>query len=162
LLSDMGYQTLGVSGYSMGANIAAFVAAASSRPVACAALAASHSPGPVFTRGALAAAVDWDALGGFELARTRLGEVLGEATVLRHPAPPHTAAALVVGADADGYIPRDATEDLARHWPGSELRFIAGGHASVLIRKKATLSAVIMESLDRLTEWRQGASTLTS
>ena len=46
--------TVGVAGYSMGANTAALIAAVSPEPVACAAMAASPSPGPVFTVGALA------------------------------------------------------------------------------------------------------------
>lgn len=158
MLRSMGYDRAAVAGYSMGANIAGFVAALAAladRPVPCGALAASHSPGPVFTNGALAAAVDWEALGGFETGRPRLAEVLGEASVLRHP--PTTAPAVIVGARQDGYIPVAATRALADHWPTAELRWLDGGHASVLQFQKPALAAAVWDAFVA-----QGASTRRS
>jgi hypothetical protein len=141
--------TLGVSGYSMGANVAAIVSATLDFPIATAPLAASHSPGPVFLDGVLRHGIAWEALGGRE-AEPRLREILNSASVLRVPAAPHTKHAVVVGARSDGYIPRKATTDLVDHWPGSDLRIHAGGHATMIWYRKRQLVNAIEDSFDRL------------
>lgn len=136
------------AGYSMGGNIAALASATSTQPVGCCALAASHSPGPVFSQGSLGGAVAWDALGG-EGQRARLGETLGKGSVLHYDPPAHHGSALVVGFKGDGYIPHSATVDLARHWPRAELRWLDGGHASTLLRNKQALGRMITEAARR-------------
>jgi hypothetical protein len=141
--------TLGVSGYSMGANIAAIVSATLEFPVATAPLAASHSPGPVFLDGVLRHGIAWDALGGRE-SEPRLREILNSASVLRAPPAPHTEHAVIVGARSDGYVPRQATVDLADHWPGSDLRILPGGHATLIWNRKRLLVDAIEDSFDRL------------
>ena len=140
---------LGVSGYSMGANIAAIVSATLDFPVATAALAASHSPGPVFLDGVLRHGIAWDALDGHD-SEERLRGILNSASVLRVTAAAHTEHAVVVGARSDGYIPRQATTDLADHWPGSELRIHPGGHATLIWYHKRLLVDAIEDSFDRL------------
>jgi len=140
---------VGVTGYSMGGNIAALVGALADEPVAIAGLAASHSPGPVWLDGVIRHAVDWDALGGTAVA-PRLRATLGMATVLALEARPHTAAAVLVGGLGDGYIPHRAVTDLHDHWPGSQLRWIKAGHASMIWRHKPALVEAIVASFDRL------------
>ncbi len=140
--------SLGVSGYSMGGNIASLIGATVPFPVAVAPLAASHSPGPVFTQGLLAGAVHWPALGPVAEARTRLADALGAASTLHFPPPPHAATAVLLAARADGYVPRDAVEALHRHWPGSELRWVGGGHVS-LHRQRRLHAETIVEAFHR-------------
>ena len=140
--------TVGVSGYSMGANTAAIVAATMPFPVAVAPLAASHSPGPVFLDGVLRHGIAWEALGG-RGQEDRLREVLTGVSVLDIPARPHTAHAVVVGARSDGYIPRSATIALADHWVGSELRWEPGGHATLVWLRKDRLADAVEASFDR-------------
>ncbi len=147
-LAEVAPWTIGFFGYSMGGNIAALAAATAPFPVACAALAASHSPGPVFTGGALAHAVAWEALGGEE-SSDQLGRVLGSASVLHFRPQPWTAASVIVAAERDGYIPAHAVDSLHRHWPGSLLKVVPGGHASLLKLGKDTLAEAIGESFDR-------------
>lgn len=144
---------VGVAGYSMGANTAALIAAVSDRPLACAALAASHSPGPVFAQGALGAAIDWEALGGHSAA-AELGSLFGEASVLRFDPPPHASAAVILGITNDGYVLSEATRALADHWPGAELFWAKGGHATVLWSQKRRLSELIVRSFDRLGQYK--------
>jgi pimeloyl-ACP methyl ester carboxylesterase len=139
---------VGITGYSMGANIAALAGALTNRNVAIAGLAASHSPGPVWLDGILHEMIDWEALGGRDQA-DRLRAVLTRASVLSVPAPPHTAAAVLVAGRSDGYIPATAVEDLHAHWPGSELRWLRGGHATMILRQKDELVDAIVASLDR-------------
>ncbi|MDJ0497764.1 MAG: alpha/beta hydrolase family protein [Acidimicrobiia bacterium] len=140
---------MGVSGYSMGGNIGALVGAAAGYPVAIAPLAASHSPGPVFLDGVISNGIQWDALGG-KAHRPRLRESLGAASVLRLPAPDWTRAAVMVAARRDGFVPSQAVAALHRHWPGSELRWRPGGHATLLWRQRRVLADAISDSFDRL------------
>jgi pimeloyl-ACP methyl ester carboxylesterase len=139
---------VGISGYSMGGNIAALIGALMDRPVAIAALAASHSPGPVWTDGIIRHMVDWEALGG-EDETERLRATLLRASVLEVPPPPHTASAVIVGGTKDGYIPRTAVEALHAHWPGSDLRWLPAGHATMIWRHKDSLVDAIIASLER-------------
>lgn len=141
---------LGISGYSMGGNMAAIVSASMPFPVATAALAASHSPGPVYLDGVLRNGIEWDALGGEEEARGRLARLLYRASALRMDPPPHVARAVIVGATRDGFVPPRATTALHEHWPGSELRWVDAGHATLLWRHKNELADAISRSFDRL------------
>lgn len=138
----------GFAGFSMGGNLAALASATYDKPVATAALAASHSPGPVYLDGVLSRAISWEPLGGIEVS-DRLRAVLSSASALNYPARPHHAGAVLVAAPKDGFVPFAAASALAQHW-GAELRTIPGGHATALWRHKPTLADAIRSSFDRL------------
>ena len=140
---------MGVSGYSMGGNIGAVVGAAAGFPVAMAPLAASHSPGPVFLDGAISSRIVWDALGGIGQQQA-LRKALSSVSVLNLPAPTWAAAAVMMAGRSDGFVPRSAIVALHEHWPGSELRWCRGGHATVIWRQQAKLAATIADSFTRL------------
>ena len=149
-LRKKGYQ-VGVTGYSMGGNLAGFVAATLPFPVAPALLAAAFSPGPAFLHGILRGTIDWEALGGdTPEVRDRLSEVLHSASILRFPAPPHTRAAVLVAATRDGYIPTAAAQAIHRHWPGSEMEWVNGGHGSLLWFHRDRLVDAVVRSFERL------------
>jgi pimeloyl-ACP methyl ester carboxylesterase len=154
-IRDAGYVP-GVAGYSMGGNISALVSSTMPFPIATAPLAASYSPSPVYLDGALRGGIAWDALGGESSAEPRLRAALLAASVLDRPAPVHARYAVLVSAQSDGYVPATATEALHAHWPGSELRWIPGGHATLLWFHKAAFAAAIADSFDRLV--RAGAA----
>jgi hypothetical protein len=139
---------VGITGYSMGGNIAALAGALSGDPVAIAPLAASHSPGPVWLDGILRGTIDWEALGG-ETQSGRLRRALGSASVLAVPAAPHTAGAVIVAGSRDGYIPREAVEHLHAHWPGSELRWVRAGHATLIWKRLPVLADAVADAFDR-------------
>jgi hypothetical protein len=141
----------GVAGYSMGGNIAALVSSTMSFPVATAPLAASYSPAPVYLDGALRGGIDWAALGGESSAEPRLREALLRASVLDRPPPDHARHAVLVSARSDGYVPPEATRTLHAFWPGSELRWVGGGHATLLWAHKSALAAAIEDSFLRVT-----------
>jgi pimeloyl-ACP methyl ester carboxylesterase len=141
---------VGISGYSMGGNMAAIVGASMPFPVAIAPLAASHSPGPVYLDGVLRNGIRWDALGGEAHARSRLTKLMYRASALLMDAPAHTSRAVIVGARRDGFVPPRATKALHEHWPGSELRWIDAGHATLLWLHKDALADAISDSFDRL------------
>lgn len=140
----------GVAGYSMGGNISALVSSTMPFPIATAPLAASYSPSPVYLEGALRGGIAWQALGGESSAEPRLRDALLAASVLDRPAPDHARHAVLVSARSDGYVPATATEALHAHWPGSELRRIPGGHATLLWFHKGAFATAIADSFDRL------------
>jgi dienelactone hydrolase len=140
---------VGVSGYSMGGNLAALVSAGYPYELATAPLAASHSPGPVYLDGVLSAAIDWSALGGRSSAEELRG-LLGAATALSTPSLPHHRAAVLVAATRDGFVPTEATRRLHEHWEGSELRMIDAGHATLISRHRGALADAVAASFDRL------------
>lgn len=141
----------GVAGYSMGGNIAALVSSTMPFPVATTPLAASYSPAPVYLDGALRGGIDWPALGGEKTAEPMLRATLLRASVLDRPAPDHSRHAVLVSARSDGYVPPGATETLHAHWPGSELRWVRAGHATLLWMHKDALTTAIEDSFLRLT-----------
>lgn len=142
----------GVSGYSMGGNLAAYISATMPRPVATAPLAASHGPAPVYLEGALRRAIDWRALGGRDEAEPRLADALGGASVLNLPALPHHAAAVVVSAGRDGFVLPSFCRSLAAHW-GAELRVVdRAGHGTLLWRHKDLLADAVDDSFSRLAD----------
>lgn len=140
---------VGVGGYSMGGNTAALVGASMPFPTAIAAMAVSHSPAPVFLDGVLWHGVNWDALGGTDAA-DELREVLGRVSVLHLEPPAHAASAVLVGARSDAYIPKQATQALADHWPEAEMRWELGGHATLVWLRKGRLATAVTDSLDRI------------
>ncbi len=140
---------VGVAGYSMGGNTAALVGASMPFPVAIAALAVSHSPGPVFLDGVLWYGIAWDALGGPDV-EDELREVLGQVSVLDLPPAPHVDHAVLVGARSDAYIPREATQALADHWPNADMRWEPGGHATLVWLRKSKLADAVVDAFDRM------------
>lgn len=140
----------GVSGFSMGGNLAAHVSATLPRPVATAPLAASHGPGPVYTEAALRRAIAWRALGGRDTALPRLRDLLAHASILRLPPMAHSPAAVLVAAERDGFVPLEVSRALAAHWE-AELRVVHGaGHGILLWRHRSFLVEAIVDSFDRL------------
>jgi pimeloyl-ACP methyl ester carboxylesterase len=140
----------GVAGFSMGGNLAAYVSATMPRAVATAPLAASYGPAPVYLEGALRRAIDWKALGGERIARPRLQEFLGRASVLRLPALDHHPAAVIVCGGRDGFVPPDLSRQLAAHWR-AELRTVdRAGHGTLLWRHKDVLVDAVHDAFGRV------------
>ncbi|MGA7272525.1 MAG: alpha/beta hydrolase family protein [Acidimicrobiia bacterium] len=142
------YGSLGVGGFSMGGNLAALVSAGRRRALATGLMAASHSPGPVYLDGVLSGAIDFPGLGPG--SDTELRRLLGSVTVTSEPPRPHHRAAVLVAARGDGFVPGEAVTTLAEHWPGSELRWLPGGHGGLWWRHRDALVSAIADSFDRV------------
>ncbi|MCJ7726152.1 MAG: alpha/beta hydrolase family protein [Acidimicrobiia bacterium] len=150
---DQGYDT-GVGGFSMGGNIAAFVAALTGFPTAIALAAASHSPAPPFLHGVMRGSLAWDALGGDNIdTEQRLRDFFASATVLDHEPPPHVAAAELLAGTIDGFVPTSAVLALHRHWPGSHIEWTRAGHATLLWRRKDLMAKSAVTAFQRLDTW---------
>lgn len=144
---------VGLSGYSMGGQMAALSAALCPFPVAVVAGAAPHAARVVFVDGLLARATAFGVLArgmrsegqgheGVDV-RARLARVLEGTSATRLPAPAPGSAAVLLGARHDGYVHRSAVEALARHWPEAELRWLDGGHVTGFLQHEARRRAIV-------------------
>ena len=143
-------RVVGVTGYSMGGNIAGFVATTTDTPIAAALVAASYSPGPVFTDGVLGSTIHWEALGGrTDENEETLTRFLHAPSILKFPAPEHTATAALLAATRDGFVPTGAASAVHRHWPGSRMDWVNAGHASLLWVRRSRMVDTIVAAFER-------------
>ena len=68
----------------------------------------------------------------------------------RFPCPRRPDAAILVAATEDAYVSPQSVLDLHRHLPGSEVRWIPGGHVSSFLMHQPTFRNAIVDSLDKL------------
>ena len=59
---------------------------------------------------------------------------------------------MLVGATEDAYVSAQSVKELAAHWPGSEVRWVKGGHVSAFLLQQAAFRQAISDSIDRLDE----------
>jgi pimeloyl-ACP methyl ester carboxylesterase len=85
-----------------------------------------------------------------EQVRDRLRSVLSLTDVTRFPVPKNPQAVIFVGATDDGYIPRHSVMELQKAWPGSEVRWVTGGHVSSFFLHNDAFRKAIVDALDRL------------
>lgn len=86
-----------------------------------------------------------------EMARRRLDQVLETYTdVTRFPGPRRPDAAVIVGACNDAYVSQKSVRELAQHWPGSQVRWVPGGHVSAFLLQQPAFRKAILDSLEQL------------
>ncbi len=146
-LRQEGYTRLGLCGISMGGSMAAQVAALEEGPVAMIGCVTAHSASAVFTEGILSRYLAWEVLerqlGGQGGAVALMRELLDRTDIRRLPPLQRPAAAFLVAAANDAYIPRASAQMLHDHWPGSTLRWLDGGHVGAfLFHRPAFLAAI--------------------
>lgn len=56
----------------------------------------------------------------------------------------------MVAATDDAYVDRASVEQVAAYWPGSEVRWVPGGHVSAFLLCKQQFRQAIKDALDRL------------
>jgi len=148
-LREEGHERQVICGVSMGGHMAAKVGVLTDHPVGVAALVTPHSAAAVFTEGLLKNYCAWQTLAGEGdgCPRKRMGALL-DATDIRHlPAPARPGAVVLIGAKNDAYIPPDSVRLLHRHWPGSTLRWIDGGHVGAFLFYRQEFLKAILEAL---------------
>lgn len=147
-LATKGFGPVGVTGVSMGGQMAATVTALVDRPIASVPCLPSHSATVVFCEGLLSKGVVWRALGPTEQAARRRLRVLLEDTDIRGlPAPRAPRASILFGARLDRYVPGYSTTALHRHWGGSELHWLRGGHVHSFIAHRRKFMDGIVRAL---------------
>jgi len=144
---------VGVTGFSMGGQMAAMVGAAIPFPVAVVPIAATFSPDSVFKGGVLRGVANLAALrdAGEPEAATlaRLTEMLERLSIARLPAPVFPAAAIVVGTAEDGVVPPAEARKIAAYW-GCELRWLPAGHVTAVLRHQGAMRTAIADAIARL------------
>jgi predicted alpha/beta hydrolase family esterase len=68
----------------------------------------------------------------------------------RLPAPRKPAAAFLVAATRDGYVPRSSTALLHAHWPGSTMKWIRTGHVGAFLFHRRQFLKAIRNAFARL------------
>jgi hypothetical protein len=153
-LRAMGFNRIGVTGVSMGGSMAASVAASSPLEVRVAACIAPVGPAPAFCYGALSRRVDWEALGqefygasplNIAGLKRKLVRVMSFADLRNHRPPVNSKLAILVGAKNDGYVPMRSVDALHRHWKGSEMRWLEGGHVSAVLSNSGDFRRAIYD-----------------
>lgn len=54
----------------------------------------------------------------------------------------------------DGYIPKHSVLELQKAWPGSEVRWVTGGHVSSFLLHNGEFRRAIIDGLNRL-QWKE-------
>ncbi|KAL2923769.1 Protein ABHD18 [Bienertia sinuspersici] len=148
----------------LGGVHAAMVGSLHPTPIATLPFLSPHSAVVAFCEGVLKHATAWEALRA-ELAAQkaaltpedvieRMREVLSLTDVTRFPIPKNPNAVIFVGATDDGYIPNHSVLELQKAWPGSEVRWVTGGHVSSFILHNGEFRRAIVDGLDRL-NWKE-------
>jgi dienelactone hydrolase len=152
LRDERGFPLVGITGYSMGGQLAAMVGASMPFPCAVVPIAACCSPDSVLREGVLHHLAAWPAIAGggeVDAARRALWDHLSRFSVTSLPPPVCTQAALVVGTAQDGIVPPSEMERIARHW-GAELRWLDAGHVSAVLRHQGEMRQAIVDAFDAL------------
>ena len=140
-----GYGPIGVTGYSQGGMMAAFAAALTPVPVVAVPRGAADQARPIFLDGELSKSMNWprltEQLG--DQARDYFGRCLEPVTVSRFPPPADPSLAIIVNARHDSFVPAQQAIALHRHWAGSELRWLEGGHVTGALHLDAQRRAVL-------------------
>ncbi|XP_074306977.1 uncharacterized protein LOC141642166 [Silene latifolia] len=163
-LDEEGFGKLGVCGLSMGGVHAAMVGSLHPTPIATLPFLSPHSAVVAFCEGVLKHATAWEALRAelasqeatmtLEEVRERLRDVLSLTDVTRFPIPKNPDAVIFVAATDDGYIPNHSVLELKKAWPGSEVRWVTGGHVSSFLLHNGEFRKAIIDGLDRL-NWKE-------
>ena len=141
-----------VTGYSQGGYTASLVAAYEPDGVAAVPCAAGISAADIFTRGLMAQHIAWSRLAegaGEGDARARMAALLDKASLDRLRLPRRPDAVVLVGARRDGYVDPRSVEMLNRHWTGSVLRWLPGGHVSSVVTGRRAMAAAVEHALER-------------
>ncbi|XP_024967756.1 protein ABHD18-like isoform X2 [Cynara cardunculus var. scolymus] len=159
--SEAGYGKMGVCGLSMGGVHAAMVGSLHPTPIATFPFLSPHSAVVAFCEGVLKHATAWEALRQdlsaamtLDEVRERMRQVLSLTDVTRFPIPKNPNAVILVAATDDGYIPKHSVLEVQRAWPGSEVRWVTGGHVSSFILHNNEFRRAIVDGLNRL-QWKE-------
>lgn len=149
-LRARGTTHVGITGYSMGGHMAAYVASHDGGPLAVVPAATGLSAEPIYTQGALQRSIAWHRLGEPDEAKARLGALLRKVI---ETLPPLSAdnPAILVAARNDGFVFPEQVEQLAARWPHAELRWVDGGHVTALVRRADVIRDAMRDAMARLT-----------
>lgn len=134
---------VGVTGYSMGAQMAAMSAVLVPWPARVILGACALSPARVFFDGPLRADVARAPLGPG--GRERLRDAMERLSVLDLPPPHDPRLARIVGTRADAIVPPGDSGAIARHW-GAPVRWIDDGHVSAILWRGHAIGQAVVDA----------------
>ncbi|KAF8007169.1 hypothetical protein BT93_K1233 [Corymbia citriodora subsp. variegata] len=139
LESEEGFGKMGVCGLSMGGVHAAMVGSLHPTPVATLPFLSPHSAVVAFCDGILKHGTAWDVLREDLAAQTAVMTLEEVKERMRND---------------DGYIPKHSVMELQKAWPGSEVRWVTGGHVSSFLLHNGEFRKAIVDGLNRL-QWKE-------
>ena len=157
-LVSEGNTNIGLTGLSRGGLIASIIASTLPLPVAVVPCITGHSGSPVFTEGIASKSCNWKTLEK-ELAqeyhkqlcpRKKMHDILSNTNLELFPKPQKTNAAIIVAAKNDSIVPPSSALRLHNTWPGSELRWIRGGHISAYFIHRESFRKALLEAMNTL------------
>ncbi|KAK4762170.1 hypothetical protein SAY87_030054 [Trapa incisa] len=161
---NQGFGKMGICGLSMGGVHAAMTGSLHPTPVATLPFLSPHSAVVAFCEGILKHGTAWEVLREdlqaqsasmtLEEVKERMRNVLSLTDVTRFPVPKNPNAVIFVAATDDGYIPKHSVLELQKAWPGSEVRWVTGGHVSSFILHNGEFRRAIVDGLNRL-QWKE-------
>lgn len=161
-LRGEGFERVGVTGYSMGGFMAGFSAQTTPFAVAAIPCAAGDTAAATLIESPLRDMCDWKRLardaGGPEHAEWQMRQTLSALALSGHGTPVAPEAAIVVGVRNDAFVPPQQAVALHEHWPGSELRWMDGGHTTGWLFHAAAMREAIFDAFQRLGEHLQKVS----
>jgi hypothetical protein len=160
-LRRRGQRAVGVSGYSMGGAAAACAAIRCDFPVIAIPMAMGARTAASVERF-LGRQIRWSSLGDPDHARRRMVELMELLDLTSFRAPTDPSRAHLVGFTDDGWVDRDNVRTLHRHWPGSRLSWLEGGHVSGMLFRTEVLREIVagafgLESTHRAPSSLRGA-----
>ncbi|KAK6123295.1 hypothetical protein DH2020_042972 [Rehmannia glutinosa] len=160
---EAGYGKMGVCGLSMGRVHAAMVGSLHPTPIATLPFLSPHSAVVAFCEGVLKTPRHGKLLKKISPctrpprrrgSEERMRNVLSLTDVTRFPVPKNPNAVIFVAATDDGYIPKHSVLELQKAWPGSEVRWVSGGHVSSFLLHNGAFRKAIVDGLNRL-QWKE-------
>ncbi|MEZ4340663.1 MAG: alpha/beta hydrolase family protein [Sandaracinaceae bacterium] len=137
------YPRVGVTGYSMGAQVAAMSAVLVPWPVHVVIAACALSPARVFFDGPLRADVERAPLGPGGHARLR--DAMESLSILDLPPPHDPSRARILGTRADAIVSPGDSGAIARHW-GTSVRWLDDGHVSALLWRGHAIGQAVVDA----------------
>jgi dienelactone hydrolase len=153
-LRGEGFERVGVTGYSMGGFMSGFAAQTVPFAVAAIPCAAGDTAVAPLIDSPLRNICDWETLseeaGGPDHAEMLMRQTLSSLALSEHGTPVATEAAIILGARDDLFVPPSEPVALHRHWDGSELRWINGGHTTGWLLNAGAIRQAIVDAFARL------------
>jgi hypothetical protein len=160
----LGAPRVGVTGFSMGGQLAAMVGASTPFPLAVVPLAPTCSPDSVLRDGVFRHIADWSAVAAAGESPAAACEALlahlSRFSVQALPPPLVPDAAIVVGTREDGVVPPEEMRRIAEHW-GCELRWLPAGHVTAVLRHRQAMREAILDAFLRLEAAERRAGGVT-
>jgi pimeloyl-ACP methyl ester carboxylesterase len=147
-----GFRHLGVTGYSMGGYMAAYIASLSPVPVTPVPCAAGNSPAAPYLQSSMSRIFAWSALGealegGAGEAREHFEELIAAFTVDALPQPERVDRAIIIASKDDAIVPPHEAVALHEHWDGSKIRWLPGGHMTSYMLARESMRRAMYDAM---------------